>query len=814
MRAISARTGALVWKESRQMMPLLWLLLGLGVFFWCLLQIGPDPNIQLWSSWLAIGLPAIFASGIGPMLVSQEKESRTIKWSTGLPVEPSQVFQTKLLVAIAGWLVLWIFALVITNVGGALTPIGLITMPSTENFHPVFWVIHGLYLLLVSFALSWRLQTGFAAMLWMLPLAYLPALLASITIECAESIGWRSQSPTVWNQLTFGFTLPCLGVAFWLAWKMCDSYLMPASPPRVTRKPSNTNTPGKLDASSIWRPPTVIPETVRPFGPTSALLWQSVCDQPRAIIALGLVTVIGLGSFPWMSQEARAAWIGVLGLAGSSLLGVSAYTGAGASLSMRFLADRGISPTRVWITRHGSRISILCTGLILLALTLTSGYRSPNIENLPLPSLWTMTLMTMTMYWVSQWISHLVRIPAATAFLSLVVGSLAIVYLGTSVIAMALPVGLIVICILFPVIATWLTMHWHMKHDRPMLFWIIHFVAFVLFLAVPPAWATFSIRDVPQLSIQRREELTSMAKSLAPAPTTLMPIAPAARPFDHWSSNSSASTSIADHIASIELLSDAPESWVSLAGDSDLPLKADSSLIYQSIGSAYQCLMSYQFMRAPAVTDASTVTTKPQSSEQRLLAWIDTLTTMASRLRKSPRWIDQDAATEIELHLHRITTRQSVDSLQDRSEIISATQLLNDSEGRNAARRQAVLRSWVDYQRQIDRDQLPNHFGGYFNLTDWLPERASVPKAWAINDAIETMVDITIEMIDAAENGDSLTPFRKAMARLTHGRFADFETSAYAETLDPNGFSDDLRPFFFSSGYPAANWFRSWEFEQ
>jgi hypothetical protein len=78
---------ALFWKDTRQILPLVWLQLGLGIVLQLLIMLNRQ-NPFTPQVLLIVGMPSLFALGVGALLVGQEKERRTMDWIRWLAVAP------------------------------------------------------------------------------------------------------------------------------------------------------------------------------------------------------------------------------------------------------------------------------------------------------------------------------------------------------------------------------------------------------------------------------------------------------------------------------------------------------------------------------------------------------------------------------------------------------------------------------------------------------------------------------------------------------------------------------------------------------
>ena len=81
----------LLYKEAKQLAPLLIALCAAGFVLHLLCKFGFQREQPGMHSLSLMMIPLLFAIGAGPMLVSQEKEQRTLGWIGSLPVGPRSI---------------------------------------------------------------------------------------------------------------------------------------------------------------------------------------------------------------------------------------------------------------------------------------------------------------------------------------------------------------------------------------------------------------------------------------------------------------------------------------------------------------------------------------------------------------------------------------------------------------------------------------------------------------------------------------------------------------------------------------------------
>ena len=190
MSTPSSVYAGLCWKESRQLVPLVAMLVG-TTFFVLLLWTFDGPGTHRILSWggsyLAFLMPGLYAAGAGAILVGQEKETRTLWWNAAMPIAPGAMIGSKLAIAFAGLVVMW------------MTTFGLLIVLPLDAVHSVTltsgdlarWLSYSLFLLATGFYTAWRFQSAFTSLLMLIPIALLPALVTNLAFLVRKWISGR-----------------------------------------------------------------------------------------------------------------------------------------------------------------------------------------------------------------------------------------------------------------------------------------------------------------------------------------------------------------------------------------------------------------------------------------------------------------------------------------------------------------------------------------------------------------------------------------------------------------------------------------------
>ena len=95
----------LLWKEAKQVIPLIGMLLGVSALLfivWAATSRQLNVTLQATGDIVPLIMPALFAAGAGAILISHEKETRSLNWLASLPIPIRPIVMTKFIVAFAG----------------------------------------------------------------------------------------------------------------------------------------------------------------------------------------------------------------------------------------------------------------------------------------------------------------------------------------------------------------------------------------------------------------------------------------------------------------------------------------------------------------------------------------------------------------------------------------------------------------------------------------------------------------------------------------------------------------------------------------
>jgi hypothetical protein len=510
------------WKELRQLMPLVMLLLILVpvmllLYFAMQLLNGSQfssPQSNVMPLYFVLGLPGLFGIGVGGILIGQERELRTLQWLSNLPIAPSRLINGKLYSSLFAMGMLWLICIPIAL---AIFPSGITQSSSWQNI--AFWVAYSVFLLIWSLAINWRVQGVFASLLLMVPIAIVPSILFSFIETSVRK--WKGINDPLVDMLCIALLL-FLSLAGWLLVQRFG--LAALAPERIAGAPTSTDGAVHELSSSRYRSTTELAGYHQQLKPMSALCWQAYAQHSGIYCLLfGLLVLAGCFATYELSEPIgpgrRSSPMGVaisqfLHLLAASWLGILAFQGDSHLRRALFLSERGISPAVVWLTRHTWGVTIM---LLYLALFIPAAIWFSSDPVRTINAVTFVAFVLFTSYTVSQWIGQLIRGPIASAilapiaaFLLFSAGVFYLEYIGSSSWIVAL-VGLI------PWIATWLGKSSWMDQRTRVVGWFGHGLALVLMSLLPILPGLLTICQTPRMSRCVEVELTSLGRMNPPS---------------------------------------------------------------------------------------------------------------------------------------------------------------------------------------------------------------------------------------------------------------------------------------------------------
>ncbi len=530
----------LILKELRQLWPLIASSLIITVLLYLLVLIIRTNSIDRPMAWgvLVVGLPGLFAVGIGSMLVGQEKEQRTILWLQSLPLAKRDLVSSKLIAGLIGLAIVWIASLALVTVfaGGEYWGTGnQLAVDYWTSFSAL--PLHTLYLLLAGLAISWRVQSAFLGLILLVPIAFLPGIMTML----AASFLYPSRIEVVGSSLLVGSQLICCVAAAWLSWRYAMKTLSAAATVRT----------GVTTATKSVRFGT-------PYSKGSALLWQFAAQSKLTLWAtvvmfvLSILLTLSLSKFDWNQfyfYSARSARYGnnfpgemafvavALAFLATCWLGVLVFQSDRTNRRIRFLADRGLSPSLVWRTRQAIPICIcLAAGIMLVVVATWVGMSSgPSfaklVQELAALVVFPLLLISLATYSFSQWLAQLLPSPIVAAISAPPACLGVVVYYMACVTELGTPFLLLVLVALLPLVVTRVLMKRWMDDRLDWKYWTTHLATPLICIVLPLVPLAYTWLTTPTMDSTIRAALEEQAKSssLVPASRSLNLILPLTR---------------------------------------------------------------------------------------------------------------------------------------------------------------------------------------------------------------------------------------------------------------------------------------------
>lgn len=755
---IVSRNAWLWWKEARMVAPLVVMLFGVTVLLLFLGSLSGERiygnSINQYRAMTMLVIPSVFAIGTGAALVGQEREQRTIQWMISLPMSPRPWIVVKLCVAALGLAVMWAFALPCFFSFEIPSPsLWSIRDSTMTGVRLPVWILQSVYLLFASFYASWKIQDNFRAILLVVLLAIAPLMAGYAWTAVVQVVG-------------------CVVLA-WLGYRAAIGSLRPteSDAPAISKAPVQTLVTGSWNASPNLS------------SPTASMLWQSAWSSP---LSLGLVAAMAIAgsTLPWwldVNQKYSTVVLGfsfvAITLLSMCWLGVLVFQNDGTASRLRFLADRGVGPTKVWWARQALPLSVLASGLIIYTFFAAA---SDVADRTVLPSMLVMAALAWGLYSVSQWASQTL---GALVLAAIVGPILAMGLVGWSVyshVVLQTPLWLLISLSLLPMISTWAMMGRFMEgRDRPTSLMVAGGVL-AAWIVVPIVYFASLVMAQPSMQTLSRSAL--LGESLQIYQTARIDVTLSVNRRDASVSQlvfraSGGEVSVEDAAAYIDAYPETPATFIVGLTELRESISGASAGINQENETYIHSRLAYERMRYEFSGDWDAFS-----------PWLLATSEIVAGLRRSPRWLDQDIADAFEIWL--LDTIQSA-SLGDRS-VSGIVANLPSIEARNQSRRRAVLATWVGRGFQagvVDRgrDALPAY------LSYWSDQRRR---------------DAVVETALMAIDGDD--GWRQRMHSLQFDSLTPFEIGPYSKRLQqlPDGSTVTGETI-----YPSSNWFLDWENE-
>ncbi|MFK8110951.1 MAG: hypothetical protein AB8B91_02050 [Rubripirellula sp.] len=670
-----------VWKEMRQLSVLVIALLFAAVITLLFLA-GAGSQ----SSWIhetpivVLMFPILYALGAGTVLVGQEREHRTLHWLSTLPIPHHQLLGTKVGTATVGLIVMWFLAVCTLWLTGILedeSPWGLNARSNYHDLAPIsypLWMTHSLYVMLCGFFASWKFKNPFVAIVVVLPLSLIPIVIAELGLEFAQSNHYASFVHLVWI-LSSAISIPVMGL---LAHRVAHKALSADKPPQirvVSLKPRESET--VLAQTTVFR------------WPMAAFIWQSIRSSAIPLAILATSTIVSmLAAVSWLTAkdmrygEAKlVGWIMLLSLS-ISWLGVLVFKFDGSAARLRFVADRGVSPTKVFFARHGVPMAIIATMLVGYTIIIT--LRTDDQHFRILPSTLALALYVALFYSISQWVSQLTKMLTVALIVAPLASTLVINWWLNTVVNMESAWWMLGIFILLPMLATWRRMLPYMDMRGQIRTWIIAIGVALLIITLPVIPAVWKVSSF----LSSHPNVTRNTLELLEAGNAVVKQSP----------------------RSIVLEMDNRDPLVGVFRETP---ELGARISAKNFGILFPELMLSRTEFLHSLRDAET------PNEQAIEAYaktIETASIIGHAARQSNRWFDQEAADRIEIWLVDALLSEEMQPYQQEPFFTAAVKRLVSSKARLKFRHDAVQESYSDTFRQ---DAWLNSRTSRFNQLLW-----------------------------------------------------------------------------------------------
>lgn len=807
MNSFASLNQRLLWKEIRQVIPLILVLVILAVLisvwitFW-------DLRFNSSAYQVTACIPAIlFSIGAGAVLVGQEKESRSLNWLNSLPVSPKHLIRHQFLFAFAMlailWLVAFIVILFVARWGGQTSAL------DEETTTVAFVVFNSVYLLVCGFAMSWLNRSSVMGLISVLPLAVVPYITAYVVQYLVNWLGdptYRANDPSPWMTASM-LVLGIVGIGV-LGYRVGYAQLTGQASRSPSRRERSWKASGERFVTTIddfFRGDSRTKQ--RPLSASGTLLWQ-FRNQNRPIL-VSLIAAFTI-CFPIANSQImgmnRVGGIGALVvtfcvvIAFSSLCWIATLTFQGDQIQNRvqFLAERGVSPTRVWWTRQ----LVPLRWMLIFSLIVTVFVILPRKDGSG-----QMLFAGCILYAVSQWLSQLIRPVAIVALLGPIASISAYVYGRATIDELATsPVIVVISLIVIPMLATWLMMRRWMEGRRGWSYWMTHGGLIVVAMVMPAFHYLRVYAFADGFSSRQKARLTfEAAESVAGVPASL-DIQPTAEQYadQNWKTIADKTEQREYRMQAVDLASRHRDLLAALK-DGLKKLQYDRmQSINLTPGLLQQYLVPPISLRMQLETDST--------DDERVLSeyqdWMRTLPGLVSAMRNSLQLATQEAADLLEIFLLAELQNPKIASKIDDETRQAITDVTRASDARWAARRRALVYAANDILRDGSQFWQSERLGGVPLLTSYDVKRNAYEGLVHLRKT-EHLIRTLLEYIDQARQGNSDYPLDDLVA------YWDGSPAQYG--LGPGGDFfriDDVSKFAPSipGSMPiAAQWGAGWE---
>ena len=462
--------GRVLFKESKPLIPLLLSLAVLSLLGHVLIEIQRVFNsLDVMFHAIPYALnPILFALGAAALLVSQEKEQRTLLWYSSLPIAPRTIVQSKIIVGLVGITLSWLISLCI-----ALPFSTDVLRVRAESPTDILYVlpVTAFFIFSVTFGLAWIFGAAIPALLSLIPVVLLTILTASAITRFTDSDiyvtrdVYTNATPIIWL-MSYLFALLAVGL---IAWRTGS---------RSFVAPGGRSIKRTVSAMLAYRPQTSF-FSYKKSGETGALLWHAWMQNRTMIVAMIISAFASWFFVPNAGGEGLDAVLTSFSVGSYALLvcwvGTMAFGADQHLRRVHFLAERGISPVKLWVSRLAVPFGVLV--LMVLTVLVVELFNDRGYEHLPqtmlisclLAGLWSFVAVSIAQWWGQLGFSRVVSLCGAP--LSVV---LLIVYYSSIVSMFVAPLWLVLLMLPIPFLATRFSMRAWMDRRFAVSYYVRH----------------------------------------------------------------------------------------------------------------------------------------------------------------------------------------------------------------------------------------------------------------------------------------------------------------------------------------------------
>ncbi len=703
---------------------------------------------------ILLGMPGLFAAGVGGLLVGQEKDQRTLQWLSSLPIPSRHLISVKLGAAIFGLVLIWIASGVLYNLFSLDKSI-----VDLQRFAIIVWMAHSLFVLITGLALAWRFESPMLSLMLIIPFAALPRLIISL-FSCiyGRMVGRSLPFHDGFPWWIVGLNLICSVVALGFVWRNAHRALSPAISQSVGRWTSITDRYQSASDAAGYR---------RVQQPAPALLWQFATQNLWLLAGIVGMFLAGLISFSLAGrkifgnsvEESTLTLFGYLFvLLATAWLGLIVFQSDNLRHRVQFLADRGVTPSLVWLTRHAVPIVILLLFLVIAWFTMWLQVEDNKLAlALLLSPTFLATLVVFFIAYVSaQWAGQVIPSPIVSVIAAPLVTIVFIIFTGYATTMFGTPRWLWFLAYTIPIIATLSMMRRWMDRRFGWTYWISHAGMLGLFMFLPIVPFLIEAAQQPKMPDPIAASLDQIAKEALKTDQVYFELVGPGGP-------SAVNRTREDQVRSINLDIEAFvfESITGKAGNTGSAARSDATQGRASRASSFSSVKRnnepsseelfcrdierqldenpgnqvsaassrmVHHLRVIATMARVSLDIEPNDTEAltqypRVIGLIDRI---SGQLRKSHDLVEQDEADRWDIWLLQELKRDSTSMRLGESLTVSILERLANRETRNAARRTALAVSWARFRNANSKSwfgigqRKPNssrwdrsYFGGY-----------------------------------------------------------------------------------------------------